>query len=223
MSHYEIIEKVFSTDPPRPKHTVRLIKRSGRRGLALPSILVAAMLLSSLALLTSSSVVTSLSTVISLNKKIENSAIEYSLGNFSRPLLIASFSESSRSDHIQLNGNAIVGQYGGLLYSVSAQDIDGLIDIDLTSIDAIKDTISPDIQEIIFRIRSFTPRESPLFERYVKAGGSPDKFIRFETQVTTRGSDHYLNSSTLYTGYDKKTPFRRNHQMKEIRIDIETR
>jgi hypothetical protein len=186
------------------------VRRNRKSGMVLISTLLSLMLIVGVWSVVQA---TSNSNTLALAKITKNISQETridTVGYIFAPLILQALTDPDNREVIALNGTPYTIAFQQQKFMVSAQDIEGLVDIDLTSPDVIE-TLLPrglDISKLLEPGPS--SKGLNLTQSLALLGFERSEIARLEPLVTQQAKKAKLNATSIYIGYEPVQVSRRH-------------
>ena len=114
-----------------------------------------------------------------------------------RPLLAEAMVDFENSASVPLNGTPVVFHYGGREFVARVQDVDGLIDLRRTPIEAWAGLLPPESGFSGFDTETGNPTFLTIFQGLAVLGVPPERVYKLSEVFTLDGTSRHVDSRTL--------------------------
>lgn len=168
------------------------------------STLVSVILLTGLVLVVQSLALSSAKVLKRLVQEQERAMAQQAARALARPLIADAMIRFDEPHSLQLNSTPYAIEFEGYSISITAQDVNGLVDIYRTPDAQARALLPADLYAVKQRLPEVLTPGQPFAQSFVLAGGDLANYPRPENWLTLRAKGRWLNGNTLSARY--KTP-----------------
>ncbi|WP_170565671.1 hypothetical protein [Ruegeria atlantica] len=155
----------------------------------------------SLIVLTQSIAVSGIRTIKRLSQLEQQDLLEDSIRELARPLIADAMLSFGEIHSLPLNSSPYPVTIDGQFANLIVQDVNGLIDLSRTPRDVVKRLLPEDLGSIVMTMKSDGQIHTPLRQRFIEAGGDPNKYPDIEQWVTIKSNSSRINMTNLPRHY----------------------
>lgn len=179
-------------------------KRDSTKGIVLISTLVTLLLLLGVASLIVSSALLNTKTLRILTAEIKQDQLEAAVFELSKPLVLDAMINYQGKSLISFSSQPFPISFAGRNFEITAQDVDGLVNVHRTHPDIAAAVLPTELSDVLDQMRKNPSPQDELIQRFVNAGGDPNKYRDIEYWITDQSQLRVPVTSRMPPYYRKE-------------------